>query len=103
MLTTDWVGFVLPRMPEQGGTLLELVVLVTLSHPSVLGSAAILLDRCRFTAIEGPDLDGSEKGLITKFTMSSMARYDKGADGKWKSLFRVEGRPSSTATALLKF
>lgn len=103
ILTTDWFGFVLPRMPEQGGTLTELVVLLTFSHPSVVGSGSILHDRCRFTAIEGPDLDGSEKGLITKFTMSCMARYEKGADNKWKSLNRVEGRPSSTATALLKF
>lgn len=103
MLATDWFTYVLPRMPQQGGTLIELVTLVILSHPSVLGDGAILMDRCRFTVIEGPELDGSEKGLITKFTMSCMARYEKGSDGKWKSLNRVEGRPSSTATALLKF
>lgn len=103
MLTSDWFTYGLSRMPEQGGTLIELVVLVTFSHPSVTGTGAILHDRCRFTAIEGPDLDGSEKGLITKFTLSCMALYEKGADGKWKSLNRVEGRPSSTAAAILKF
>ena len=86
-----------------GGTLIELATLVQFSHASVVGQYAILMDRCRFTVIEGPEIDGSEKGAITKFTMSCMARYDKGADGKWKALFSVPGRPSSTAQALLKF
>ncbi|MCH9834090.1 hypothetical protein K0U83_00430 [bacterium] len=103
MLTADYVAFILPRMPEQGGTLTELATLVQFSHASVVGQYSILLDRCRFTVIEGPEIDASEKGAITKFTMSCMARYDKGADGKWKALFSVPGRPSSTATALLKF
>ena len=103
MLATDWFTYVLPRMPQQGGTLIELVTLVTLSHPSVLGDGAILMDRCRFTAIEGPELDGSEKGLIVKFTMSAMAVYHKGADGQWKAYHRIEGLPSSTAVALMKF
>jgi hypothetical protein len=103
MLTADYVSFILPRMPEQGGTLIELVTLVQFSHASVVGQYAILMDRCRFTVIEGPEIDASEKGAITKFTMSCMSRYDKGADGKWKALFSVPGRPSSTAQALLKF
>ena len=103
MLTSDYVGFILPRMPVQGGTLIELVTLIQFNHASIVGEYSILMDRCRFTAIEGPEIDASEKGAITKFTMSCMARHDKGADGKWKALFSKPGQPSSTAVALMKF
>jgi hypothetical protein len=103
MLASDYSTFILPRMPEQGGTLTELAVLIEFRHPSVNGRLAILLDRCRFTKIEGPDIAGDEKAAIVKFTLSCMARYDKNSDGKWKALFSVPDRPSATATALMKF
>lgn len=103
MLASDYAEFILPRMPQQGGTLTELAVLLEFKHPSVSGRLAILLDRCRFTKIEGPEIAGDEKGAVTKFSLSCMARYDKGADGKWKALFSVPGQPSSTATAIMKF
>ncbi len=103
LLWTDYEGIVLPRMPENGGTLTEFVILVQLSHPSVLGSAAILLDRVRLVKLGGPTLEASEKALIAKMSYSAMARHDKGSDGKWKALDYRAGRPSSTAVALMKF
>jgi hypothetical protein len=103
MLATDYVGLILPRMPVQGGTLIELVTLIQFNHASVVGSYSILMDRCRFTAIEGPEIDASEKGAMIKFTMSCMARHDKGADGRWRALFSKPGQPSSTALAQMKF
>lgn len=103
MLATDYVGFILPRMPVQGGTMIELATLIQFNHPSVSLSYSILMDRCRFIAQEGPEIDASEKGAIVKFTMSCMSRHDKGADGKWKALFSKPGQPSATARAILNF
>lgn len=103
VLTTDWEGIMLPRLPENGFTLIEFAILVLYSHPSVLGSGGTMLDRVRIVKIEGPPIEASEKALVTKFSYSAMARYDKGSDGKWKELAYRAGRPSSTAVALMKF
>jgi hypothetical protein len=103
LLATDYVAHVMPRMPKMGGTMVQFQTLVHLLHPSIAGSLSILLDRCRIVAVEGPELDGSEKELIYKLTISCMNRHDRGANGTWKSLAWDTLRPSADARAMMKF
>jgi len=103
VLATDYESLILPRMPKHGGTLVVFPILITLKHPSVLGSLSILMDESRIVEIDGPELDASEKALVYKLGFDAQARYDKGRDGIWKSLTFNPRRPSSDAVALMKF
>lgn len=102
MLATDHEAFILPRMPRHGGALLEFVITASVFHPSVIGSYGILLDGCRIIKSEGPEFDGSEKGLIKKLGISVVDVWEKGRDGVWKTL-SLKPLPTSQAIPLLQF
>ncbi len=102
ILLSDYVKFILPRFPRHGGTFVNFVITITVSHPSVNDSYAALYDGCRMTVLEGPELDGSEKALIKKCSISVMNKFEKGADGIWKALNQL-ALPSSQAIPLLQF
>lgn len=102
ILLTDYVEFILPRFPRHGATFVGFVVTNTVGHPSVRGSYAQLIDGCRMTVLEGPELDGSEKGLVKKVSISVINVFEKGADGIWKALNQL-ALPSSQAVPLLQF
>jgi hypothetical protein len=103
LLTTDYELQILPRMPIHDGTMVEFVITTSLYHPSVIGSFGSVLDQVRIIGEEGPELDGSEKGLITKLSISVMNVFRKARDGQLKSLARMPGLPSSQAIAALAF
>lgn len=103
LLTSDYEEFVLPRMPKHAGTEIQFVITCTISHPSVKGSLGRLCDGCRIIGLEGPDLERTEKGLITKLPISVMNLWEKGRDGVWKTLVRKSKMTSADAKALMKF
>ena len=102
MLLSDYTSLLLPRMPKHGGTLVEFVVTATVTHPSVKGSYGILCDNGRIIGSEGPEFDGSEKGLIKKLTIDFLDIWEKNEDGIWKTL-SLKPLPSSQAIPLLAF
>lgn len=102
MLLSDYTSLLLPRMPKHGGTLVEFVVTATVTHPSVKGSYGILCDNGRIIGSEGPEFDGSEKGLIKKLTIDFLDIWEKNEDGQWKTL-SLKPLPSSQAIPLLAF
>ena len=102
ILLSDYVSLILPRFPKHGATFVDFVVTVTVSHPIVNGSYAQNLDGCRMIALEGPELDGSEKGLVKKVTISVMNIFEKGSDNQWKALNQTLA-PSAQMVPLLKF
>lgn len=102
ILLTEYTTLILPRLPRHGGTLVEFVVTLSVFHPSVKGSYGMLWDACRFVAHEGPELDGSEKGLIKKLGISILDVWEKGEDGIWKTQ-SLKPLPSSQAIPLLQF
>lgn len=102
MLVTDYEAFILPRLGKHGGSLIEFQITASVFHPSVIGSYGILLDGCRLTTIEGPEFDGSEKGLIKKLGISVIDLWEKGRDGVWKTL-ALKPLPSAAAIALMQF
>lgn len=99
----DYANIILPRLPKNGGTLLNFAGLFKLDHPSVTGTLSVLVDGLCFTKIEGFEIKADENPATIKFTLSCMTRWDKGADGIWKQLWWSPGQPSATAKALLKF
>lgn len=103
LLSADYMTFILPRMGRHAGGEIEFVTTCTIAHPSVTGSLSRLMDHCSIVSIEGPDIESSEKGLITKLGISVLDLWEKGSDGKWKTLFRKAGMTSADAAALLKF
>lgn len=102
ILLSDYAAIILPRFPRHGATFVGFVITTTITHPSVLGSYAQNLDGCRMTVLEGPELDGSEKGLVKKVSISVMNVFEKGADGIWKALNQTL-QPSSLMAPLLQF
>ncbi len=102
MLLSDYATLWLPRMPKHGGALVEFVVTATVTHPSVKGSYGILCDNGRVIGAEGPEFDGSEKGLIKKLTIDFVDVWEKAEDGVWKTLSLMP-LPSSQAIPLLAF
>lgn len=102
MLLTDYVALMLPRFPRHGGTFVNFVITVSIGHPSVRDSYSQLIDGCRTAVLEGPELDGSEKGVPKKFEFSCMNVFEKGTDGIWKALNQL-ALPSSQAVPLLQF
>ena len=102
MLASDYASLVLPRMPVHAGTDVEFVVTATVTHPSVLGGYGVLCDGCRIIGSEGPDFDGTEKGLVKKLTLSVMNVWERGESGVWKTYARL-ALPSSQAVPLLNF
>lgn len=102
LLLSDYATFILPRLGTHGGTLIEFVVTATVTHPSVNGSYGLLCDNGRIIGSEGPGFDGTEKGLIKKLTIDFLDIWEKGEDGKWKTL-SIKPLPSSQAAPLLQF
>jgi hypothetical protein len=102
ILLTDYEAFILPRLPKHGGTMVEFVITATVTHPSVKGGYGVLCDACRFVNFEGPEFDGSEKGLVKKLGVSVVDVWEKGQDGIWKTAALMP-LPSSQAIPLLAF
>lgn len=102
LLATDYVQFIIPRMPIHGGTLVEFIITASVYHPSVAGSYGILCDGCRIVGQEGPEFEASEKGLIKKLSISVIDVWEKGSDNKWKTL-ALKPLPSSQAVAAMQF
>ncbi|MGE5200998.1 MAG: hypothetical protein ACM3O6_02925 [Acidobacteriota bacterium] len=94
---------ILPRMPEHGGTLIEFVVNATIKHPSITGSFGVFLDHCRIIKASGIKLSADEKALVRELTISTMGVFEKGADGKPKSLYVNSKKPSSQLQAAMSF
>ena len=93
-LSAEDAAILRPSLPE--------VVTATVTHPSVKGSYGILCDNGRIIGSEGPEFDGSEKGLIKKLTIDFLDIWEKNEDGIWKTL-SLKPLPSSQAIPLLAF
>ncbi len=99
----DYTTLVIPRMPIHGGTFVEFVVTLTVTHPNVVGSYGMLFDGGRILTREGPEISPDEKALIKKLGISVMSSHEKGADGKWRCLDLDPKLPSSLARAAMAF
>lgn len=101
MLATDYKKL-LAAQGTHGGTLIEHEITIGHRHPAIPGEFSTLLGACRIISLEGPELDGSEKGSIVKLGWSVMQRWDRGNDRVWKCLSYETTRPSAQARALLE-
>lgn len=97
LLTSDFISKIWPKMPKHGGTLETFTITETVTHPSIRGSYGEIWDTCRIVGLEGPDLDISEKSLITKLEINVVNRWLRGDDGVWKSLFELDLPMSQSA------
>lgn len=102
MLTSDYVKFILPRMPKHGGTLIVFPVTLNRRHPAVEGSYGILMDDCRIVSVE-EGVEPGEKEAIKKIGLSVMNVWERGGDGVWKCLSLEDALPSAQAKALMDF
>ncbi len=103
LLLTDWEESILPAFNRHGSNLIQFCIIGSVSHPSINGSYNTLLDQCRIVSEEGPEFDGSEKGLIYKLGISVMNVWRKGRDGIWKCSSFEPTLPSALADALIRF
>lgn len=101
MLLEHWTDIVLPALGYHGGTLITVPILMSVSHPSMSVKYSALFDECRFVGDEGPEVDGSEKALIKKGTVSCMNKYEQRNKDGWKCLAYDQRKPSSAAAALM--
>ena len=103
ILLSDYAAIVLPWFGRHGGNAIQFPVIGNVYHPSVNNSYNVLIDDCRIVSREGPEFDGSEKGLVKKLGFSGMQVWEKGADNVWKCSSYEAALPSSAARALMAF
>jgi len=102
MLVADYAP-ILNAQNVHGGTEIQHEIITRLAHPGIIGSFGTLLSGARIISIEGPDLDGSEKGAIIKLGWSIMERWDRiGTSRTFKCLGYETAKPSAQAKALME-